>query len=203
MKRSKFVNLLRLRKNTRQAIKPLSLAITAALVGCSSSSGENVIVLNSVDDCVANTSFNQEQCTMAYQQALNEAEKTAPKYSSRDDCEAEFGNARCQQNGSGSFTPFMSGYMVSSALSRYNDQRYYHPVYTYHYTYQGFRGSTRVLADGTQLKSMGNGRYKAPTKISTQAMPIATRTISRGGFGSKASAKASWGTSRSSGSWGG
>ena len=199
MKRSKFVDLPRLKKCKRQGMKPLSLAITAALVGCSSNSGEDVVVVNSVNDCVANTSFDQEQCTLAYQQALKEAEQTAPKYSSQYDCEAEFGHASCRQNSSGFFMPFMTGYLISSALNSFSNQRYYHPVYTY----QGRSGSARVLSDGTPLKSMGNGRYKAPSNTSTKAMPTVTRTISRGGFGSKASAKASWGSSRSGGSWGG
>jgi len=199
MKRSKFVDLPRLKKSKRQAIKPLSLAITAALVGCSSNSGEDVVVVNSVDDCVANTSFDQEQCTMAYQKALNEAEKTAPQYNSRYDCESEFGNSSCRENSSGFFMPFMTGYLISSAINSISNQRYFHPVYTY----QGRSGSSRVLSDGTPLKSMGSGRYTAPANTSTKAMPAVTRTISRGGFGSKASAKASWGTSRSSGSWGG
>ena len=36
-----------------------------------------------------------EQCTTAYNNALKEAAKTAPKYATREDCVAEFGEAQC------------------------------------------------------------------------------------------------------------
>jgi uncharacterized protein YgiB involved in biofilm formation len=37
------------------------------------------------------------ECTTAYNNALKEAERTAPKYASREDCVAEFGEGQCQQ----------------------------------------------------------------------------------------------------------
>lgn len=69
-----------------------------------------------------------EQCTTAYNNALKEAEKTAPKYASREDCVAEFGEAQCTQapaqagmaaesQSSGSFwMPLMAGYMMGRLM---------------------------------------------------------------------------------------
>jgi uncharacterized protein YgiB involved in biofilm formation len=72
------------------------------------------------------------ECTTAYTNALKEAERTAPKYASREDCVAEFGEGQCQQNAaqagtapenqaqaqsSGSFwMPLMAGYMMGRLM---------------------------------------------------------------------------------------
>ncbi len=48
------------------------------------------------DDCSAANPQSAE-CTTAYNNALKEAERTAPKYATREDCVAEFGEGQCQQ----------------------------------------------------------------------------------------------------------
>ena len=71
-----------------------------------------------------------EQCTTAYNNALKEAAKTAPKYATREDCVAEFGEAQCtsapapaqagmaaESQSSGSFwMPLMAGYMMGRLM---------------------------------------------------------------------------------------
>ncbi|MCE1736779.1 DUF1190 domain-containing protein, partial [Enterobacter hormaechei] len=66
----------------------------------------------------------------AYNNALKEAEKTAPKYATREECVAEFGEQQCTQppaqagvgqaqaqNSSGSFwMPLMAGYMMGRLM---------------------------------------------------------------------------------------
>ncbi len=72
------------------------------------------------------------ECKTAYTSALKEAERTAPKYASREDCVAEFGEGQCQQapaqagiapenqaqaQSSGSFwMPLMAGYMMGRLM---------------------------------------------------------------------------------------
>ncbi|VUC74879.1 lipoprotein [Salmonella sp. NCTC 11881] len=75
------------------------------------------------------------ECTTAYNNALKEAERTAPKYATREDCVAEFGEGQCQQapaqagmapenqaqaqQSSGSFwMPLMAGYMMGASDGR-------------------------------------------------------------------------------------
>ncbi len=43
------------------------------------------------------TQCKSAECTTAYNNALKEAERTAPKYATREDCVAEFGEGQCQQ----------------------------------------------------------------------------------------------------------
>ncbi len=49
------------------------------------------------DDCSAANPSKSAECTTAYNNALKEAERTAPKYATREDCVAEFGEGQCQQ----------------------------------------------------------------------------------------------------------
>lgn len=76
------------------------------------------------------------ECTTAFNNALKEAERTAPKYATREDCIAEFGEGQCQQapaqagmaptgegqaqaqnQSSGSFwMPLMAGYMMGRLM---------------------------------------------------------------------------------------
>jgi uncharacterized protein YgiB involved in biofilm formation len=190
MKRSKLVDLPRFRKAKAWAAAPLSIAVAAVLTGCSDSS-EQVKFVTDVDDCVRNTSLDQQACELAYQKAIEEAEKTSPKYSSLANCEAEFGVPGCHSTSNGMFVPFMTGFLVSSALNSFDRNHYYHPVYTYRSSY----GSSRVLSDGTPLYRDGS-MYTVPKDTMKSSKPAVTKTMSRGGFGSKASAKASWGSSR-------
>jgi len=62
-----------------------------------------------------------------------------------------------------------------------------------------------MTSDGFVVGSPGQRNYKMPREA-LAPKPAVTRTISRGGFGAKASAKSNWGSSRASGSsrsWGG
>lgn len=114
-------------------LTPVALAVTAVfmLAGCEQSD-ETVSMYQNADDCSAATGKAAE-CTTAYNSALKEAERTAPKYASREDCVAEFGEGQCQQapaqagmapenqaqaQSSGSFwMPLMAGYMMGRMMS--------------------------------------------------------------------------------------
>lgn len=65
------------------------------LAGCEQND-ETVSLYQNADDCASATGKAAE-CTTAYNNALKEAERTAPKYASREDCVAEFGEGQCQQ----------------------------------------------------------------------------------------------------------
>ncbi len=85
------------------------------------------------DDCSAANPGKSAECTTAYNNALKEAELTTPKYATREDCVAEFGEGQCQQapaqagmapenqaqaqQSSGSFwMPLMAGYMMGRLM---------------------------------------------------------------------------------------
>ena len=207
MKRTKQIDLAAMRKTPKRfLLKPLTLGVATVLAGCSSNE-EEVRIVGSVDECAQTTSLTQEQCEVAYQQALTEAAQTGPRYSSMGNCEAEFGASRCGSTGS-FFTPFMTGFLVSEIIDEIGDfrERRYNPVYTYNRPFSSYNNRV-MLADGTVIGSKGRGKYTVPKSAVTQKMPKVTRTVSRGGFGSVAAAKSSWGgnsgRSGRSSSWGG
>ena len=179
-------------------LKPIVAAIAALLVGCSSK--QEAQVVSSVEDCTNNTDLTTEECEIAYQQALLESEKTAPKYQSASQCETEFGAGQCTQSSSGFFMPFMAGFLVSSLLD--SSRNHYNPVY--HYRGQGSNYGRILTPDGRVLGRAGDRSFKVPNDTLTQPIPSVQRTVSRGGFGSQAAAKSNWGgSSGRSGGWGG
>jgi uncharacterized protein YgiB involved in biofilm formation len=204
MKRSKNIHLDLMRKVSvpRLHLRPLAIGVAAAIMsGCSD--GEQVKMVKSPEDCASSTELNLEQCEAAYKKALAEAERTGPKYSSMRSCEAEFGAGQCTQLGSSStFMPLMAGFLVGQALSNRNESYYgsYNPVYRYSRPYSSFNNRI-MMADGTVIGDHGEQSYSV-SKSNLKPKPSVTRTVSRGGFGSVASAKSSWGGGRSGG-WGG
>ena len=66
------------------------------LAGCEKSD-ETVSLSQNADDCSAANPDKSAECTTAYNNALKEAERTAPKYATREDCVAEFGEGQYQQ----------------------------------------------------------------------------------------------------------
>jgi uncharacterized protein YgiB involved in biofilm formation len=208
MKRSKNINLERMRKapEKRLKLRPIVIGVAVALVsGCSSN--ERVVVVKSPEDCASNTELSLEQCEVAYKKALTEAERTGPKYTSRQLCEAEFGTGQCTTNSSGSsFIPLMAGFMVGQALSRRDDAYYgsYNPVYRYRRPFSSLNNQI-MTADGSIIGNYGQRSYTV-SKSNLKSKPSVTKTVSRGGFGAVASAKSSWGGGSSSGrhsGWGG
>lgn len=200
MKRTRHINLDRMRKaaGSRFSARPLALGVAAAaLVGCAPK--EEVKVVSSIEDCVDNTRLDEQQCEAAYKKALAEAERTGPKYRRERLCESEFDS--CQQTGSGMWMPLMTGFMVASMLdNRDRHHGYYNPVYRYSRPHSNYYNRL-MTADGEVIGRYGRSSYTVD-RSSTRSKPTVTRTVSRGGFGSVASAKSSWGGGRSGG-WGG
>lgn len=200
-KRTKQINLSQMRKAF--ALKPLAIGVAGILLtGCGEEKQQADIYTN-VDECINDHPDAADVCRTAYQNALDEASRTGPKYSTQNDCEYEFGNNQCQyvQTQSGSFfMPFMAGYMVSSLLS---PRPYYQPIYTSYSPYSSYR-SRWVTADGHIFDGDVRKRNYSVPKSVYKPKPTVSRTIKRGGFGSSVRAKSSWGSSssRSSG-WGG
>lgn len=202
MKRTKNIDLSQMRKATSPfSLKPLALGVMAVLAGCSPQQEEAKLV-SSVADCTANTPMSEQECEAAYQKALIEAERTGPKYSQQSQCEAEFGYNQCNRTSSGFFTPFMTGFLVSSAINQFSN-RHYNPVFAYNNSNSRYRNQL-MTADGTVIGRNGGRSYNVSKETLNKPMPAATRTVSRGGFGAVASAKSSWGGGKSrSGGWGG
>ncbi len=200
MKRSKSINIARMRKTA----SPIAVSVAATTLVACGSSKEEAEVFAGVEQCINANPDMVSECQAAYEKALAKSAESGPKYRSMYDCSAEFGNSNCvpySHNGNNWFMPAMAGFMFAQALD--NNRHYYRssPVYTSYSSHSPYYGRWTTV-DGNYYGRARYGKVKV-SKDAFKPAPKVTRTISRGGFGSKVSAKSSWGGSSSRGGWGG
>ncbi|GAA0857916.1 DUF1190 family protein [Aliiglaciecola litoralis] len=199
-KRSAHINLSRMRKQF--APKPLALGVASVFLAACSGDRQDAVIYKNAEECARDNPEQAQVCETAYQQALAEAERTGPKYSSQSDCENEFGPNQCRnvERSSGSFfMPFMAGYMLSNLLTPNRYQ--YQPLFTSYSPYSSYRYRW-IGADGYNYGDLRQRRHKVRPDA-FKPKPAVTRTIKRGGFGSTVRAKSNWGSKSSRSGWGG
>lgn len=199
MKRTKQINHASFRKSwSARHLTPVALAVTAVfmLAGCEQSD-ESVSLYQNADDCSSANPGKSEQCTTAFNNAKKEAEKTAPKYATREDCVAEFGEGQCQQTPaqagvgttnnaesqqSGSFwMPLMAGYMMGRMMGGgFGGQQ--QPLFTSRAPNSPANGKF-VDASGKSFGAATPGRTMNVPKTAMAPKPATTNTVTRGGFG--------------------
>ncbi len=199
MKRTKNIRHAAFSKSWQaHHLTPVALAITAVftLAGCEQSD-ETVSMYQNADDCSKANPSQSAQCTTVYNNALKEAERTAPKYATREDCVAEFGENQCQQapaqagvgttqnaeaQQSGSFwMPLMAGYMMGRLIgggAGFTQQPLFSPR-----TPNSPANGQFVDASGKNYGVATSGRTMNVPKTALAPKPATTSTIMRGGFG--------------------
>ncbi|WP_025119946.1 MULTISPECIES: DUF1190 family protein [unclassified Serratia (in: enterobacteria)] len=195
MKRTKNINKDTFRKSWRSyRVAPVALAISAVfmLAGCEQAD-ETVSLYKNADDCSTSNPSMSEQCTTAYNNALKEAEKTAPKYATREDCVAEFGDAQCTQapaqagmaaesQSSGSmWMPLMAGYMMGRMMGGggYAQQ----PLFSSKNAVSPANGKFVDASGKSYGPATAGGRSMTVPKTAMAPKPAVTNTVTRGGFG--------------------
>ncbi|EAB3749498.1 DUF1190 family protein [Salmonella enterica] len=200
MKRTKSIHHASFRKSwSARHLTPVALAVTAVfmLAGCEKSD-ETVSLYQNADDCSAANPGKSAECTTAYNNALKEAERTAPKYATREDCVAEFGEGQCQQapaqagmapenqaqaqQSSGSFwMPLMAGYMMGRLMgggAGFAQQ----PLFSSKNPASPAYGKYTDAA-GKNYGAAQPGRTMTVPKTAMAPKPATTITVTRGGFG--------------------
>ncbi|CAM3796939.1 DUF1190 family protein [Serratia silvae] len=195
MKRTKNINKDTFRKSwCSYRVAPVALAISAVfmLAGCEQAD-ETVSLYKNADDCSTSNPSMSEQCTTAYNNALKEAEKTAPKYATREDCVAEFGEAQCTQapaqagmaaesQSSGSmWMPLMAGYMMGRMMGGggYAQQ----PLFSSKNAASPANGKFVDASGKSYGPATAGGRSMTVPKTAMAPKPAVTNTVTRGGFG--------------------
>lgn len=130
--------------------------------------------------------FSAEECQANYEAARQSHVAVAPKYASKENCEADFGAAQCETapqktaSGGSVFMPLMMGYMMGSMMNG-NRTATAQPLYRSADDRASFR-----TADN---RNVGANTGRVQVASSAAAAPsLKTRTISRGGFGTSARA---------------
>ncbi|MDU6684149.1 hypothetical protein PUATCC27989T_05260 [Phytobacter ursingii] len=200
MKRTKNINHAMFRKSWgARHLTPVALAVTAVfmLAGCEQND-ETVKMYQNADDCSSANPGKSAECKATYDNALKEAARTAPKYASREDCVAEFGEGQCQQapaqagvatenqaqaqqSGGSFWMPLMAGYMMGRLMgggAGYAQQ----PLFSSKNPASPAYGQY-TDASGKSYGAAQPGRSATVSKTAMAPKPATTSTVTRGGFG--------------------
>lgn len=183
-------------------------AASLALSGCGEKPVE-VQVFNTPDECAAY--YNPpEQCQAAFNEAAALHPQVAPRYSSKQECETDFGSGQCEtapvlarnpeqqqsQQSSGYFMPMMMGFMAGQMFNRggmagtpaqqtANATR--SPVANQPlYKSRDDRGTFRTASNTAVATQPGTTRIQ-PSAVQPKPATLARR----GGFGAQAAKRAS------------
>ena len=100
-----------------------ALTLSAALAGCGRDDPPKVY--GSIQDC--KTDHPAQACQDAWQASVGEHQASAPQYSQKAQCEAQYGVGHCETR-SGEhgdiFMPMMAGFMIGRMLNQHRDDNY-------------------------------------------------------------------------------
>ena len=167
MRKSRYISVL------------LAGAAALGLSSCGRNAEENTTVYGDADTCAQD--WDAQACTTAYRAAKEEHVKTAPKFTTKEECEAA-GYAACEvasetptathAGGGGMFMPMMMGYMMGRMMG--GGGMMGQPVY-------GNRNGYMFAPGGRNVGQV------APGTTSLAGNKVTMRTPARGGFGGRMS----------------
>tara|TARA_B100000929_G_scaffold48657_2_gene35127 strand:- start:9624 stop:10226 length:603 start_codon:yes stop_codon:yes gene_type:complete len=152
-------------------------------------------------ECVA-AGYETTGCHDAYQAAMSKHAAEAPRYDGQQTCEEEWGQGNCQQStrsdGGSFFMPFLTGYLLSSALNGPNAGYYGNGGYYGSPIYRSRSGPVQLsntrTGTGTSVSTGTTGRKVATAPVTApKPVNVNTRSVSRGGFGGSMSSRSSFG----------
>ncbi|MFC4255246.1 DUF1190 domain-containing protein [Altererythrobacter xixiisoli] len=173
----------------------------ASLAGCSSQASDlpaEDVQFTTLAECTA-AGFDEQLCKGARSTAEQEHAAAAPQFASQAECEAEWGQHKCEtapqtetaqqatSGGTGFFVPFMAGFV----LSRMMQQSFNRDGRVPSYAAGGANGGGPVYRDRAG-STVAMSRQGGKTML--KPVNVNTATAARGGFGrSESSSSASFG----------
>lgn len=163
------------------------MSISPFMLSACGEEQQNALIYPSVDACIKDQVLTSEQCQKEYANAQLEHEKSAPRFSSANECINEFGAGQCYQpSGSNYFLPLLAGYMIAKASGPRSYYGSAQPMYRSRYEPTTWRTPSGYRVNPNQNQSQP-----------TAALPrsgLSSASLYRGGFGSHAAARSSWGS---------
>ena len=171
------------RRYAPRAVGRLALGSIAVagmgLAGCEQAPQD--VAFNSVTEC-ARAGFSQAVCEAEFQRALARSAENGPRFADRSQCESDY--SRCEEvrrevggQQQSFFVPFLTGYIMSSALRNltyggYSNYLRTNPGYSPGPIYRDTRGrDVRTVRQGNRTV--------------TRPLNRNTRTVARRGFGGR------------------
>ncbi|MEO5373095.1 MAG: DUF1190 domain-containing protein [Alphaproteobacteria bacterium] len=183
---------------------------TLALAACDEEP-QQAGVFSTVEECVESKTYTESFCRESLEEAKKQHPKVAPKFSSREECEAQYGPGRCDSpyggssaqsaqsasSGGGSvWMPLMMGFLAGKVLG--NSQPLYQGYQGYPQRreeqqggagggYRSGAGSWGGWQTGDNVKVANRTGVQTVEGSAFRSSTPKTSTVSRGGFGSRAS----------------
>jgi uncharacterized protein YgiB involved in biofilm formation len=139
-------------------------------------------IYESVEQCKRDPIGDPDQCESNFKEAKAQHAAVAPKYTTKEDCIADFGPDKCEKapyqssTGGSIFMPLMAGYMMGSLLGGRRTMGS-QPLYRSTSSPDTFRTADNKSAGST------TGRTQV-AKSATSRPSVKNTTMKRGGFGS-------------------
>ena len=139
-------------------------------------------IFKNLEQCKGDPLTTSGQCENSFKEARSQHAAVAPKYSTAEDCQADFGADKCEvapyksSSGGSIFMPLMAGYMMGSLLGGRGSMMS-QPLYR----------STKSPTSFSTAENRNVGSKMGRTKVASSATSRPTfksSTRSRGGFGS-------------------
>ena len=180
----------------------MALAAPAILTGCDTGPETGQVLMSAQDCATVPIRIPVEQCVTAYNEALAQHERVAPRFENGWDCQDQFGACSQIDDSAGTFfIPAMGGFLLGYSPVRDDDDDGRSGGYLYRYggtspLYVDRSGGYYNPAGGHVRDGFGSVKGKA----GIPATPTRAVTVSRSGFGSTSSARSSFGGGRGFGS---
>lgn len=113
-----------MKRSKKAALVLMAPAATFLIAGCSTK--DPALVYGSLQECISSGINSEEQCRKDYGKAEEMHPAVAPKYANRAECEADFGEGKCEDapntsanagHSSGFFMPMMMGFLAGQMLN--------------------------------------------------------------------------------------
>ena len=181
----------RLSSRGRHRLALGSIAAASLTLAACDSGPDGDYAFTSLAEC-GQAGFDRTVCEAEYNEALQQHASSAPRFDDQAICEAEFGDGRCtvyQPPGSQQsfFIPFLTGYLVSSALRNVTGFGGYR---TYRDRNAGY--APAPIYRNRSGQNVTVSRDTPDARPQTRPLNANTRTAARGGFGGR-SASRGWG----------
>lgn len=174
-------------KRSRTAALLLMSTAPLLLTACDrSESASREGLYTSVEACVAQTN-DSDTCRQAFAKAQQEATASAPRFASREACEASYGKEQCAERSDGAshsfFGPLMTGFFLSQMMRNGAAMNGFNSAPAFRDSNGGWQRPATGGAGGVYRSGAGTAM------VPVTATPNRAVTVGRSGFGTSGSSR--------------
>lgn len=108
-----------MKRSTQIGLTAAGLVLVAAMFSSGDDDAREDLVFDTLDDCKKSGTISTQQCETVFAEATAKRLQEAPKFASRNECEAQYGGSGCSAatiGGTQYFLPALAGFMLARSL---------------------------------------------------------------------------------------